>query len=66
MIKQDSFFRFGASFLIGTLIGIQREYSHCTVNSRTSFAGARTFALMALFGSSAALLVIDPGFVILL
>jgi len=56
MINQDLFFRFGAALLIGILIGMQREYAHSASKGGGLFAGARTFALMALFGSSAALL----------
>jgi uncharacterized membrane protein (DUF4010 family) len=56
MINQDLFLRFGASLLIGILIGMQREYAYGSAKDKGLFAGARTFALMGLFGSSAALL----------
>ncbi|NQS91298.1 MAG: MgtC/SapB family protein, partial [Chloroflexi bacterium] len=56
MINQDLFFRFGAALLIGILIGMQREYAQGSSTEKGFFAGARTYALMALFGSSAALL----------
>ena len=56
MINQDLFLRFGTSLLIGILIGMQREYAYGTSKEKGLFAGARTFALMGLFGSSAALL----------
>ncbi len=56
MINQDLFLRFGAALLIGVLIGMQREYAYSNRSARGLFAGARTFALMSLFGASAALL----------
>jgi len=56
MINQDLFLRFGAALLIGILIGMQREYAYSTRSAGGLFAGARTFALMSLFGASAALL----------
>ncbi|MGB2963399.1 MAG: MgtC/SapB family protein [Anaerolineales bacterium] len=56
MINQDLFLRFGAALLIGVLIGMQREYAHGASKGGELFAGARTFALMSLFGASAALL----------
>jgi len=56
MINQNLFIRFGAALLIGILIGMQREYAYGTSKGKGLFAGVRTFALMALFGSSAALL----------
>ena len=56
MVNQDLFLRFGASLLIGILIGMQREYAYGSAKGKGLFAGARTFALMGLFGSSAALL----------
>ena len=56
MINQDLFLRFGAALLIGILIGMQREYAYSNRSAGGLFAGARTFALMSLFGASAALL----------
>ena len=56
MINQDIFLRFGAALLIGVLIGMQREYAYSTNKAGGLFAGARTFALMSLFGALAALL----------
>jgi len=56
MINQDLFLRFGAALLIGVLIGMQREYAYSNKSAGGLFAGARTFALMSLFGALAALL----------
>lgn len=56
MINQDIFLRFGAALLIGVLIGMQREYAYSSSKEGGLFAGARTFALMSLFGALAALL----------
>jgi len=56
MINQDLFLRFGAALLIGILIGMQREYAYSNKSAGGLFAGARTFALMSLFGALAALL----------
>ncbi len=56
MINQDIFLRFGASLLIGVLIGMQREYAHGSREGTGLFAGARTFSLMSLVGSTAAFL----------
>ncbi|MCK4801019.1 MAG: MgtC/SapB family protein, partial [Anaerolineales bacterium] len=56
MINQDLFLRFGAALLIGVLIGMQREYAYSNVKGGGLFAGARTYALMSLFGASAALM----------
>jgi len=56
MINQDLFLRFGAALLIGVLIGMQREYAYSNKSAGGLFAGARTFALMSLFGATAALL----------
>jgi len=55
-VDTDLFMRFGAALLIGVLIGLQREYAYGNPKNGGLFAGVRTFALMALFGSSAALL----------
>ncbi len=56
MINHDLFLRFGAALLIGILIGMQREYAHGNSTEKGLFAGARTFALMSLYGTSAAFL----------
>ena len=60
MTEYSLFLRFGAALLIGVLIGLQREYaSSDTASNNTKselFAGARTFALMALLGASGALI----------
>lgn len=54
------FYRFGVALFIGILIGLQREYISDVYDIRESrsevFAGARTFALMALVGCLAAML----------
>jgi len=47
--------RFGLAFVIGILVGLQREYAHQQAE-RGLFAGARTLALIALAGCAAALL----------
>ena len=47
------FSRFGLALAIGLLVGLQREYAQ---REGEPFAGARTFALIALLGAGAALL----------
>lgn len=47
--------RFGIALLIGILIGVEREYARLKEDVK-SFAGVRTFPLIALLGCSAALL----------
>ncbi|MFC2077335.1 MgtC/SapB family protein [Candidatus Bipolaricaulota bacterium] len=47
--------RFGLAFVIGILVGLQREYAH-QQTQRELFAGARTLALIGLAGCAAALL----------
>lgn len=47
--------RFGGALLIGILIGLQREYAYGDPEKEL-FAGARTFALLALFGAIGAFL----------
>jgi len=54
METMDLFYRFGAALVIGILVGLQREYAYGDPD-RELFAGARTFALMALVGCAAAL-----------
>jgi len=56
MINSELFLRFGGAILIGVLIGLQREYAYGASDHGGLFAGARTFALIALFGASGALL----------
>ncbi len=53
----DLFYRFGVSLVIGFLIGLQREYASQKAEGHEIelFAGTRTFSLLALFGSAAAL-----------
>ena len=51
----DLFLRFGISLAIGFLIGLQREYAF-REKKRDLLAGERTFALMALVGSLAAMI----------
>lgn len=54
------FYRFGVALFIGILVGLQREYTSDVVEAQNSrsemFAGVRTFALMSLVGSLAAML----------
>jgi len=47
--------RFGLAFVIGILVGLQREYAHQQAE-RGLFAGARTLALIGLAGCASALL----------
>jgi len=51
----DLFFRFGISLAIGFMIGLQREYAF-REKKRDLLAGERTFALMALVGTLAAMI----------
>lgn len=53
MTETELFYRFGAALVIGTLIGLEREHSGS--DHPELFAGVRTFALIALSGSAAAL-----------
>ncbi len=53
MANYDLLLRFGSALLIGVLIGLQREYAYGDPAGGL-FAGARTFALMSLFGATAA------------
>ncbi len=46
--------RLGIALLIGLLIGMEREFSRG--KDQNSFAGARTFPIIALFGYVAAML----------
>ena len=56
MDQTTLFYRFGVALFIGILIGLQREYAYDAEgrSDRTTFAGVRTFALMALAGCAAA------------
>ena len=56
MINSELFLRFGSAILIGIMIGLQREHAYGSRDPGGLFAGARTFALMALFGASGAFL----------
>lgn len=56
MINSELYLRFAAAILIGILIGLQREHAYGVRAKSGLFAGARTYALMALFGASGALL----------
>ncbi|MBI9050610.1 MAG: MgtC/SapB family protein [Anaerolineaceae bacterium] len=47
------FYRFGASLVIGFLVGLQREYAYGDPERKLT-AGIRTFSLMGLIGCSAA------------
>jgi uncharacterized membrane protein (DUF4010 family) len=47
------FYRFGASLIIGFLVGLQREYAYGDPDRKLT-AGIRTFSLMGLIGASSA------------
>ena len=51
----SAFARLGVALALGLLIGLQREYSKVEGENEDLFAGARTFALIALAGALAAL-----------
>ena len=51
----DLALRYGIALLIGVLIGVEREYARLKEEVK-SFAGVRTFPLIALLGCSASLL----------
>ena len=55
METSQSLMRFGLALVIGVLVGLQREVSKRTPE-RELFAGARTFALIALAGCLSALM----------
>lgn len=48
------YYRFGVALVIGILVGLQREHAYETPD-REMFAGVRTFALMSLAGTTAAM-----------
>jgi uncharacterized membrane protein (DUF4010 family) len=54
----ELFFRFGIALLIGFLIGLQREHDYDVTDKpdERTFAGVRTFSLIALLGCTAAYL----------
>jgi uncharacterized membrane protein (DUF4010 family) len=54
-VQVDLFLRFGVALAIGFMIGLQREYAF-RVKQQELLAGERTFALMALAGSLAAMM----------
>ena len=54
-VQVDLFLRFGVALAIGFMIGLQREYAF-RVKQQELLAGERTFALMALAGSLAAMI----------
>ncbi len=58
MPQHTLFYRFGVAIFIGLLVGLQREYSYDEEGKpeTKTFAGVRTFALMALAGCTAAFL----------
>lgn len=60
MEHHQLFGRFAIALLIGTLIGLEREYSRLKDESR-AFAGIRTYPLIALLGCTAALLSEEAG-----
>jgi uncharacterized membrane protein (DUF4010 family) len=56
MPQHTLFYRFGVALFIGLLVGLQREYSYDEEDKphQKTFAGVRTFTLMALAGCTAA------------
>jgi len=60
MTDPTLFYHFGASLAIGVLVGLQREHAHGG-SDKELFAGVRTFALISLLGSSAALTADELG-----
>jgi len=58
MINIESAWQFGAALGLGMLIGLERER---TRDQRQSFAGVRTFALVALLGATAVFTGIHSG-----
>lgn len=65
-VQVDLFLRFGVALTIGFMIGLQREYAF-REKQQDLLAGERTFALMALAGSLAAMIadIFDSSFVFL-
>lgn len=60
LLDFEPWWRFGASLLIGALLGMEREFIQQQEDSQ-DFAGIRTFSLIALLGSVAAFLGTDFG-----
>ena len=58
--QTNLFYRFGAALVMGILVGLQREYAYGDPD-REMFAGVRTFALMAMVGSVAAMVASELG-----
>lgn len=56
--QTNLFYRFGAALVMGILVGLQREYAYGDPD-REMFAGVRTFALMAMVGSVAAMVATE-------
>jgi uncharacterized membrane protein (DUF4010 family) len=56
----EPWWRFGFALLIGTLIGLEREF-HQQKEDSPDFAGIRTFSLIALLGSLSSFLTDDYG-----
>ncbi len=56
--QAELFYRFGVALLIGFLIGLQREYDYDVTAKpeERTFAGVRTFSIIALIGCGAAYL----------
>ena len=57
------FYNFGSALALGLLVGLQREYASRRKGDdrRGNFAGARTYALLALLGCSAAFVAEQTG-----
>jgi len=59
MAPIELFYRFGVALVVGSLIGMEREFAK--PDGEKMFAGVRTFALLALVGCAGALLVDVTG-----
>jgi uncharacterized membrane protein (DUF4010 family) len=57
----DLFSRFGTALAIGFLVGLQREFSSLRESKSPTFAGVRTFPLLAAYGCAAALVADSAG-----
>ena len=59
----ELFYRFGSALVLGLLVGLQREYASRREDDedRENFAGARTYALLALLGCTAAFVAEQAG-----
>ena len=60
LLDFDPWWRFGMALLIGSLLGLEREFIQQKEDA-PDFAGIRTFALIALLGAVAAFLTADMG-----